>query len=555
MGETIRIKQQFTEAVEVNGSDLSIEIDLGERLYGTTRDADYASGSGTDTLTFEYDVKWFDIDKDGIGISDGRHDGEATIVTEDDSTEVNYNYEAIKMQPNQKVSGKPFVEDVNISSTPAGGDTYRKGENIEIQVQFNRAVQVNELARVKAQIGEGADALTNFPYSSGSGTDTLAFRHEVATDDSDPDGVALDDGDPDSDYFYYEFSGSGTVTENGGELLVSTEYQVSFTDPQPGHKVDGSPYVTGIAVTSTPPNGTHYRIGDEIEITATFDQDLSADPPLAIPLTIGDGFSAGTWVASYSSDSQGNKLVFSHRVGKGQRDDDGISISAGRRILDIGRLYADGSPVSAHRDIPGLPDQAGHKVYGFLPVVRSSEITSSPAMGDSYRKGEAVEISLTFNLDTAITEGQAVTVSYDNLFKDSLPAILLDEAGNSLDSFSAQPVTNNSEVAEYTGALWPVLSSHGLTIPEGGSGSYTVALDSEPGEDATVTLSIKLSGRLTASPGELTFTTENWATPQTVTLTAAEDRESHDSWHEIIHASGVRGFVVGHTKVLTEGNE
>ena len=217
VGETIRIKQQFTEAVVVNGSDLSIEIDLGERLYGTTRDADYASGSGTNTLTYEYDVKWFDIDKDGIGISDGRHDGEATIVTEDDSTEVNYNYEGIKTQPNQKVSGKPFVEDVNISSTPASGDTYRKGENIDIQVQFNRAVQVNGTVRVKAQIGEGVDALTNFPYSSGSGTDTLAFRHEVATDDSDPDGVALDDGDPDSDYFYYEFSGSGTVTENGGE--------------------------------------------------------------------------------------------------------------------------------------------------------------------------------------------------------------------------------------------------------------------------------------------------------------------------------------------------
>ena len=603
--------------------------------------------------------------------------------------------------------------------------------------------------------------------------------------------------------------------------------------------MDGRPYVTGIAVTSTPPNGTHYRIGDEKEITATFDHDLSAGPPLAIPLTIGDGFSAGTWVASYSSDSQGNKLVFSHRVGKGQRDDDGISIAAGRRILDIGRLCADGSTVAANRDIPGLPDQAGHKVYGFLPVVRSSDITSSPAMGDTYRKGETVELSLTFNyeveisetptirvlvgetdnqrsatyssgagtdtllfgyevqatdldadglalmarisggfeggnvneagtnnrsegriagfdsmgshkvdgrpyvtatsitstpandttyspgetievtlafdrvvnveekpsiklvigdnekeaeyqigsganalvfeydvqdgdldsdgltitedglalndggiedddevaanlgytevslegqlvdgvaptfvnaatssdgkqvtitfsedvdvsdnmrtlsgfagvdvavylqvlmdvfadghrmhavnaeisgakldlyMDTAITEGQEVTVSYDNLFKDSLPAILLDGAGNSLDSFSAQPVTNNSGVAEYTDALWPVLSSHGLIIPEGGSGSYTVALDSEPEEDATVTLSINPSGRLTASPSELTFTTENWATPQAVTLNGVEDSDSHDSWHEIIHSSGVNGFVVGHIKVLIESN-
>ncbi len=89
------------------------------------------------------------------------------------------------------------------------------------------------------------------------------------------------------------------------------------------------------------------------------------------------------------------------------------------------------------------------------------------------------------------------------------------------------------------------LSSETLTVAEGGSGTFTVALSADPGASATVTL-VKTqyyqsgygeSGHVwdlnaaTVSPETLTFTpgsTGNWGTAQTVTVTGVEDADSCD---------------------------
>ena len=158
----------------------------------------------------------------------------------------------------------------------------------------------------------------------------------------------------------------------------------------------------------------------------------------------------------------------------------------------------------------------------------------------------------TLTLDTAVTQGQTVTVAYDNIFTDDLSDLLEDGAGNALGQFSAQDVTNNSALADDDDALWPTLSSHSLTVAEGSTASYTVVLNSQP--DADVTVSLTVTGHLTASPTTLTFTTDNWNTAQTVTLTAGTNDGDQNSWQEIIHASTTAGFVIGHVKVLVEDN-
>ena len=84
-------------------------------------------------------------------------------------------------------------------------------------------------------------------------------------------------------------------------------------------------------------------------------------------------------------------------------------------------------------------------------------------------------------------------------------------------------------------------------------GSYSVALGSQPDGDVVVTLSISPSGRLTADAEELTFTAENWDSPQTVTLTAGTDDDALNFWQEILHAADVEGFVVGrHNEALAD---
>ena len=69
--------------------------------------------------------------------------------------------------------------------------------------------------------------------------------------------------------------------------------------------------------------------------------------------------------------------------------------------------------------------------------------------------------------------------------------------------------------------VWPQV----LRMPDGGSRGYTVVLNTPPTYDVTITVTRDMRGDddLTASPVTLIFTKETWDTPQTVTVSAAED--------------------------------
>ena len=101
-------------------------------------------------------------------------------------------------------------------------------------------------------------------------------------------------------------------------------------------------------------------------------------------------------------------------------------------------------------------------------------------------------------------------------------------------------------------ANWPVISAYSLTVAEGQTGTYTVALGAQPDQDVTISLSISPSTHLSADTETLTFTPVNWSTPQTVTLTAGTDADDINLWQEIVHTADIDGFIVGHLKVLTE---
>ena len=66
-----------------------------------------------------------------------------------------------------------------------------------------------------------------------------------------------------------------------------------------------------------------------------------------------------------------------------------------------------------------------------------------------------------------------------------------------------------------------------LTVTEGGTGTYTVVLDTEPTGDVTVTPSIVDTGAVTVSAA-LTFSMSDWNTSQTVTVTGVEDDDGRD---------------------------
>ena len=95
------------------------------------------------------------------------------------------------------------------------------------------------------------------------------------------------------------------------------------------------------------------------------------------------------------------------------------------------------------------------------------------------------------------------------------------------------------------------LSSTALSIDEGGSGIYTVELESEPDGPVTITLNSS-NGDVTVSPADLSFDEGNWDAPQTVTVSAAQDGDAIDDTDAISHAVNGYGDVAdGGTVTVT----
>ena len=72
------------------------------------------------------------------------------------------------------------------------------------------------------------------------------------------------------------------------------------------------------------------------------------------------------------------------------------------------------------------------------------------------------------------------------------------------------------------------VSETALTIQEGNTDTYTVVLDTRPAGDVTVTISGHAGTDVSLDKTGVTFTRGNWATAQTVTVTAEEDADSQD---------------------------
>ncbi len=75
-----------------------------------------------------------------------------------------------------------------------------------------------------------------------------------------------------------------------------------------------------------------------------------------------------------------------------------------------------------------------------------------------------------------------------------------------------------------------------LTVDEGGRGSYTVRLNTQPTSNVVISVTKTGSTDVTVSPATLTFTTSNWSTAQTVTVAAAQDADAVNDAASITHA-------------------
>ena len=104
-----------------------------------------------------------------------------------------------------------------------------------------------------------------------------------------------------------------------------------------------------------------------------------------------------------------------------------------------------------------------------------------------------------------------------------------------------------------------------LPVDEGASNSYTVALATQPSANVTVALAVDGSsdvtvdtdGGTTGDQTMLTFTTMNWSTAQTVTVSAAEDTNMTDETVTLNHTASGGGYnsVTGSVTVTVDDDD
>ncbi len=155
--------------------------------------------------------------------------------------------------------------------------------------------------------------------------------------------------------------------------------------------------------------------------------------------------------------------------------------------------------------------------------------------------------SLTFtteNWDTA----QTVTVkaAADDDAEDNDVTLTHTASGGGYGSVSKnlKVTINDDDTAGIT------VSESDLTIKEGGSDTYTVVLNTQPSANVKVTVGGVSETDLTVSPSSLTFTTENWDTPQTVTVSAAQDADAVDDTATLTHSVSGYGSVSSAASVM-----
>ena len=268
--DVIEAAVTFTEAVNVTGTPT-----LTLRVGANSRAAAYHSGSGTATLAFRYTVAAGDADADGVavpanpivvptGASIGDSVGAATLA-----------YGGRAADGSRKVDAVAPTRSGSIAFNKANGSAGR-GDELRFTVTFSEPVDVTGTPTVNLDLTKtGSTKFLVAGYAGRTGARALVFSHTVAMGNSadtalfslsDIAGGSIVDG-----------VGNAFVPAGSGTWLVTVDGSKQGTD-------DAGPLVKSLALSSTASldtdnDGTNdtYRVGDDIDVSVTFSEAVTAD--------------------------------------------------------------------------------------------------------------------------------------------------------------------------------------------------------------------------------------------------------------------------------------
>lgn len=154
------------------------------------------------------------------------------------------------------------------------------------------------------------------------------------------------------------------------------------------------------------------------------------------------------------------------------------------------------------------------------------------------RKYDLENDTKTIEFSQSVTIGRPAGGGMENLcFNLKLTDSAVDHEGDDNGNVSMYSAGNFS----VNWGLGVTVTEDELTVPEGGDATYDVVLQSAPVGDVTVTPS-RSNTHVTFAPATLTFTTTDWQTAQTVTVSAAQDDDAVNEATTISHTASGGGY-------------
>ena len=432
-----------------------------------------ASGGGYNGKSADYSASVIDDDR-GVTVSPS-----SVTVTEGSNTTVKYTVK-LAAEPSASVTVTVVSDDTDAATVSPSALTFSTSS-------YNTAQTVT-VSPVDDADGENESVTIANTADSGYGSVTANVTATVT--DNNTKGLTLTPS-------------SGTVTEGG----ASVKYTVTLaTAPTSNVTVSVTSDDTD-AVTVSPSaltfSTSNYNTAQTVTVSPEDDADGKDESVTVSNAASGGGYNGKS--ADYSA------TVID--------DDRGLTVSPGSDTLIEGG--------AAKTYTVKLAAEPAASVTVGVTSEDTDAVTASPSKltfsTSSYNTAQTVTVSAVSDADG---ENETVTVSnaasgggYNNVSKDYTANVTDDDSKN----LSLSPTSG--------------------TVTEGGSSAtYTVTLSAQPTGNVTVSVTSGDTDAATASPSALTFSTSNYGTNQTVTVSAANDSDGKNESVTIGNAASGGGY-------------
>jgi hypothetical protein len=501
--DSITITVGFSEAVNVTGTP-TLALNSGGS-------ASYTGGTGTSTLTFNYNIGATDnasrLDYNNTSSLSGTINDLAdntSLLTLPGVTSTDLYSDNLVVD-----TTAPTVSTV---STALSGGYYNSSDSITITVGFSEAVNVTGTPTLALNSGGSAS------YTGGTGTSTLTFNYNIGATDS---STRLD--------YINTSSLSGTINDLADNASPRTLPGVGSSDLYSDNLVVDTTAPT-VSTVSTALTGGYYNSSDSITITVGFSEavNVTGTPTLALN-------SGGS--ASYTGGTGTSTLTFNYNIGATEnsaRLDYSNTSSLSGTIND---LADNASP----RTLPGV---GSSDLYSDNLVVDTtaptvSSVSSDETSGSYYRQGGSIPIKITFSEDVIVnTTGGTPTL---DLNSDSDAVATYLSVASSVLTF---PYTVDSDddtnklPLDYDATDSLTLNSGTIKDAAGNDAVLTLAT---PGSSLLYGKGLVVDTTLPTITADATSPTGTIAGPTTVTLTFYFDEVMNSSVWPTITFSDVAG--------------